>query len=453
MPLGLFPYQEEGARFLASRARAGLLDKPGLGKTCQVIRALDLRGLSRGIIVPPAAVRENWIGEFEKFSYQKRRIVKGQSIHDFVAWSRGHFDVLVASYEMAAKWAPHIAERAEVLDFVVFDEAHYLKSDEAQRTKRLLGDGGDGAGGLAQWALQSWWLTGTPIPNDPLDIFTFLRFNHVMPLNKTAFSRRYFTSRPKTYGTTQRARPEMLPELRALIANNSICRSLDEVGVQLPPVFVTTATVDGDTASVRDLLLAHPGLDTVIRDALLEGRGLSGLDAPHIATLRRLIGEAKALPYAHLLLSELAGGIDKVVVFGHHRQALLTVLDLLWKHGIKAGAVMGETPERDRQAAMQAFQSQADYRVLVCNIRTAGAGLTLTAAAHLDMLETDWAPASNYQAIKRVHRISQTRTVRARMIALARSFDEEISRIVADKTRAVGELEMGGSSDMAMLLS
>jgi hypothetical protein len=79
--------------------------------------------------------------------------------------------------------------------------------------------------------------------------------------------------------------------------------------------------------------------------------------------------------------------------------------------------------------------------------------LTLTAAAHIDMLESDWAPASNYQAIKRVHRITQTRNVRARLITLANSFDVDVQRIVADKTAAVGELEMGMMADMAAMLS
>lgn len=453
MPLALFPYQEEGARFLASRRRAALLDKPGVGKTCQAIRGLDLLGATRGVIVAPAAVRENWRAEFTKFSYQKRAICKGTSIHDFVAWKNGLYDVLVTSYEMAAKWAPHIHEACEPLDFCVFDEAHYMKNDAATRTKALLGEHSDGAGGLLQWAQHAWWLTGTPVPNDPIDIYTFLRFAQVMPLQKTAFSRRYFTSRPKTFGTAQRARADMLPELRALISNNSMCRTIEQAGVQLPPIFVTTTEVDGDTQAVRDMLLQHPGLDQMIRDALLDGRGLSSLDAPHVATLRRIIGEAKALPYAATLLGEIEGGLDKMVVFAHHKQALYTVRDYLWKHNVRAGCIMGETPEKERMAVMAAFQGDPDYKVMLCNIRAAGTGLTLTASCFVDMLESDWAPASNYQAIKRVHRISQTRNVRARLITLANSFDVEVNRIVAEKTVAVGDLDMGETPDMGAMLS
>ena len=123
--------------------------------------------------------------------------------------------------------------------------------------------------------------------------------------------------------------------------------------------------------------------------------------------------------------------------------------DYLWKHGVRAGCIMGETPEKERQAVMTAFQSEPDYKVMLCNIRAAGTGLTLTASAHLDMLESDWAPASNYQAIKRVHRLTQTRSVRARLITLANSFDVQVNKLVAAKTAAVGELDIASSHDAA----
>lgn len=449
MALDIFPYQADGAHFLAARPRAGLLDKPGVGKTAQVVRATDLRGSARGWITCPAVAREHWRGEFDKFGLQKRKVCKGVTIHDFVAWAHGHFDVMVTSYELAARWAQHLHERCEPLDFMVFDEAHYLKNDGAKRSKLLLGPESDGAYGAVQWAQQAWWLTGTPVPNDPIDIFTFLRFQNVMPLNKRDFSRRYFTSRPTTYGSVQRAKPEMAPELRSLIANNSICRTLDEVGVQLPPIFITTYLVDGNTDEVRRALLEHPGLDKAIINALESDKGIAGLDAPHVATLRRLIGEAKAVPYAATLLGELESGLDKIVVFAHHRSTLATVRDYLMKHNIRCCLIDGSTSERDRMAAIANFQADPEMRVVLANIRAAGTALTLTAACHLDMLESDWAPASNYQAIKRVHRLTQTRSVRARLITLANSFDVQVNKLVAAKTAAVGELDIASSHDAA----
>ena len=439
MPLPLFPFQEAGAAFLAANSRAGLFDEPGVGKTAQAIRAMDMRGLARGIVVAPAAVREAWRGEFRKFQRIPRTTLKGVSIHDFVAWANGRWDVLVTSYDMLVKWAPYLDERAEVLDFLVLDEAHYLKDNETARARALLGR--PPSHGLARWAQYAWWLTGTPVPNDPADIYTFMRFAGATQSKRPAFVSHYFSSRPRTYSSTQTPRRDRLPELQRLIGERSMRRRLIDTGVELPAIFLTETLVDGDARAIRDLLLAYPGLDAAIREALEGDRGgLSRLDADHVATLRRLIGEAKAVPYAVYLLEELRGGLDKMVVFGLHRLALLNVRDYLWSHGIGAVLINGDTPEAARQEGMKQFQSDPACRVLIGNIRAAGTGLTLTAAAHVDMLESDWTPAANAQALKRVHRFTQTRTVRARFVTLADSFDQTVNAIVAEKTAKIALL-------------
>jgi SWI/SNF-related matrix-associated actin-dependent regulator of chromatin subfamily A-like protein 1 len=452
MPRELWHYQDVGSRWLAQRPRAGLLDKPRVGKTAQVIRGMDLLGHARGWVVVPAVARENWLREFRNFELQRRRVCKGTSIHDFIAWAHGHYDVLVPSYEMAVRWAPFLHDRCEPLQFMHFDEAHLMKSDGANRTKALLGPGADGDDGALQWAEYSWWITGTPAPNDPMDIFTFLRHQQVMPLGREGFRKRYFYSRAKTYGTAQTARPEMLGELRQLIGNNSICRTLADTAPDLPPMVASQYVVDGNGEEVRRLLLEHPGLDQQIKRALEEGNGLSGLEAPYIATLRRLIGEAKALPYAHAILGELQGGLDKVVIFGHHRSALAVVRDHLTKNNMRGGMITGDTSEREKTAVQDAFASDPEYRFVLANIRAAGVAINLTASAALDMLESDWAPWMNYQALMRVYGQTQKRTVRVRFITLANTFDETVNEIIADKTRACGDLDISPEPDMEGML-
>lgn len=440
MPLPLFPYQEEAAAIMASRDRYGLHDEMGIGKTATSIRAADLTCGVRGIVIAPAMLRENWINEFRKFSVLERRYCKGQNIHDMIAWLRGRYDVLVTSYEQATKWAPDILAAGEVLDFVILDEAHYLKNMDAARSKAILGPDADGIGGLIEYAVNAWHVTGTPMPNDPIDILTFLRFVQAMPLSKTEFVRRYFHSRRKSFGSSQSPKDEMVLELRALIMNNCIRRTMDDVGLQLPPVWLTETVVDGDTQQVMEILREHPGLEDAILSALEHG-GLSFLDAQHIGTLRRLIGEAKAVPYAHMLMDEIRSGAGKRVVFGIHRDALASVRDLLAKHGVGVVLVNGDTPERDRVAAVKAFQEDDSTHVFIGNIRAAGTGLTLVASCELDVLESDWSPAGNAQAIKRVHRIGQTQNVRGRFITLARSFDTVVNRIVAEKTAAIAGID------------
>ena len=160
-----------------------------------------------------------------------------------------------------------------------------------------------------------------------------------------------------------------------------------------------------------------------------------------MAVLRRLLGEAKALPYGRMLLGDLEGGVDKMVVFCAHTRAAEVLKAYLLDHNIQCVLINGATNEAHRQAYMTAFQEDPTVRVLIGNIRAAGVALTLTASCHIDMLESDWSPAANWQALKRVHRLTQTRSVRARFITLADSFDEVVNRIVAEKTERIGALE------------
>jgi SWI/SNF-related matrix-associated actin-dependent regulator 1 of chromatin subfamily A len=447
--LPLLPYQVEGAAWLAPRRRAGLFDEPGLGKTSQCVSLADRRGAMRIIVICPAIAREHWRGEFRKFGRQPRRVLKAANIHDYRAWERGRFDVLLCSYEMAVKWAPLIRENGEVLDLVVLDEAHYLKNSQAKRTHALLGPTSDGVEGLMEWASCGVWVTGTPIPNDPGDIWTFLRFCKVMPLSPKQFQARYFVAHAGAYATRHEPKPEMIAELKALIANNCIKRRLADVGIDLPPIFLTNTLVEGDTSAIRDLLASFPGLDDRIGHALASmaeedfnlARMVDRTDVDHVTVLRRLLGEAKALPYAQMLLGELHGGVDKMVVFCAHTRAAELLKAYLLDHNIQCVLINGATNEAHRQSYMRAFQEDASVRVLIGNIRAAGTALTLTAAAHIDMLESDWSPAANWQALKRVHRLTQTRSVRARFITLADSFDEVVNRIVAEKTERIGLLE------------
>lgn len=231
MPLPLFPYQESGADWIARRERAGLFDEMGIGKTAQIIRALDLRRHKRGVVICPAMLRENWRTEFRKFAHMDRRIIKVQSIHDLVAWQRERFDIALISYDHARTFAPYFHDQAAIFDFMALDESHYLKNLQAKRSAAILGEEGDGDDGIVQYAEQAWPVTGTLMPNDPAECYPFLRFCRAMPLNKSRFVARYFESRLTTYSSRNRAKPDMIPELQALIANNSIRRTQESISI------------------------------------------------------------------------------------------------------------------------------------------------------------------------------------------------------------------------------
>lgn len=436
MALEVFPFQADGAAWLAQRERGGCLDQMGLGKTATAIRTVDLRRLNRGIVICPANLRANWIGEFHKFAQYDRRICRGTTIHDYQAWRKGRFDVLVTSYEMAVRWAHLLRHQGEVLEFCVIDEWHYLKNPDALRTKQILGNDSDGHRGILQIAEQSWVLTGTLMPNDPMDCYSFLKFSRALSLSKGDFRDYFMVER----GTRTRPRPERVGDLQALIANNSIARTEKDVGLELPPIWLTSMLVDGDTQQIRDFLAEYPGLDQSIIEAIAQG-GLSFLDAQHIETLRRLLGEAKAIPYAEIIYDELRTGLDKVVIIAVHRKAMTLIHQYLLQRNIWSVMVHGDTKPKEREQAVHTFQSDKRCRVFVGQMTVVGIGQTLHAAAAIDIFESAWSPGANAQAIFRIRRIGQTRSMKARFITLARTFEETLQKIVIDKTETIAKLD------------
>lgn len=448
MTLPLFGYQGHAADIMATRDRYGLHDEMGIGKTATTIGAINRTLGERGLIICPAMLRENWIKEFKKFSTYDLRICKGKNIHDYIAWSRGRFDVLITSYEQATKWAKDFRKSGEYIDFVAFDEAHYLKNISAGRTMALLGrETEDMYGnhifvddGIVEFAEHAWHVTGTPMANDPLDVYSFLRFARAVDMSSAEFVGYFFEKRVTTYGARHFPKPEMVPTLQALIYNNAIRRTHKDVGMELPPIWLTELLIEGSTVEIEEALAGYPHLEKQIVAALETGN-LKLLDAAHIATVRRLVGKAKAVPYAQMLKSELDMGAGKRVVFCVHVEPLLYVQRYLARYGYKAVVAYGDTHETDRIKAVEDFMNDPNTHVFIGNIRVAGVGLTLTESCEIDMLESDWSPAGNAQAIKRVHRYGQTQDVRARFITLAGSIDVAVNNIVAGKTASIAEIE------------
>jgi SNF2 family DNA or RNA helicase len=439
------PYQITGSDFLVNHParRAALFDEPGVGKTAQTIFAMDKARVRRAVIVAPAGVHKAgvWQGEFKKFASQPRRIIKHRDVNDLKLWLSGRADVLLMSYEAMTKYGPKM--KGDLIDAVVFDEAHYLKGPDSARTLAAYGRDAKGETGLARWGVYNWFLSGTPAPNEVFDIWTWLRYVGGTPLNMAPFKARYFKTRPTTYGETAEIRKEALAELQMAISAYSIRRTAKGVGLDLPPIWYTTVSLDGDTREIAALLRQYPNLEPMIVTALEQG-GLSKLDAPHIATLRRLIAEAKAPAYVELLDHELRNGLDKVVIMGLHTRALSLICDELAKRGHVGIRVDGTvTSDKKRTAGVKAFQEDPEVRFAACNMMAAGVGLTMTAGAALDLFEEAWTPATNAQAIKRVHRYGQTRKVRARFISLANSLDQHVSETNARKTAQITQLEEG----------
>jgi SWI/SNF-related matrix-associated actin-dependent regulator of chromatin subfamily A-like protein 1 len=427
----LFPYQREGAEWLSTRDRACLHDEAGLGKTWTTIHALDLVGAKRGLIICRAMLRQSWMDEHKKRAKTPRRMIKGRTIRDLNAWMKGHFDVLLLSYEMASKWAIHFATLDEILDFVVIDEAHFIRNPMAARTRMILGDHCQGPGGVIQWAEQVFHLTGTPMEKNPADAWACMQMCRVVDMPRGAFENRYVLSPTR----------DDIQDFRQRYHRGALRRTLATVGLQLPDIFYTQQIIEGDTKSIAQFFKDRPNLDSRIIDALDAGN-LSFIDAGHLMTLRRLLAEAKAQPFAaHIIELLESGEIDKCVIMGFHVGALEAIHFKLAAAGLRGYLVNGSTSESLRSEACREFQENPDVKYFVGNSTTAGTGLTLHAAAHIFIFEAEWNPGANEQMVKRIRRIGQRRVQHARFVTLADSFDETLVQILIDKTRSIARLQ------------
>lgn len=431
----LFPYQVEGAKFLATVKRGLLADEMGLGKSAQAIAACDELQAQRVLVICPASLTQNWRREFLRFQSISRYVAEPHK----VTGGKGPL-VNVTSYDRAARDPEWLA--IVEWDVLILDEAHYLKNHKAKRTKAIFGDRCDGEGGLVSRAAHVFCLTGTPTPNNPSELWSMLRAvmpaaierpmknDKLKPMAYWPFVEKFCVTQDTGFGI-KIIKGKNLPELKARIAPFVLRRKKDEVLKDLPPIRFDTLALEGKWPKECDA-------ESWAIAKILDEQGVDGLKAmgPHVAQLRRLTGLAK-VPAAMEWIDEFKlGSDDKLVVFAHHKD----VIGALSEHIDGAVVVDGSTDQRVRQAAVDSFQNDPAIRVFIGQLQAAGTGLTLTAASDALFVESSWTPSENQQAAMRIHRIGQRNACLVRFAMLAGSIDEDIQRAVMRKTTDIARL-------------
>lgn len=435
----LFPYQSEGARWLKDRRLALLADEMGLGKSAQAIRAADFIGANRVCVICPAVARTNWIREFKKFALLQR--------HFNAVFSRGappdHSSSIVISYDLAVHFSP---EHWGKFDVLILDEGHYLKSIKTKRTQQVLGKKG-----YVRNAKKIWVLTGTPAPNHAGELWPLLYTFGFVPEPYDGFVQKYCTSIETAYGRQiTGTRIAAIPELKRILSGVMLRRKTTEVLKDLPKMFFQDLVVDPEPDKIdfefqtdpkfareKEILANAFGGDSDFTpdQAMMLLEGLAG----SISTLRRYVGLKKVGPICDIVGPELTNrDCDKVVLFACHNQVVQGL-----QHNLREFnpvVITGDTPHRQRDENIDAFQNDPDCRVFIGNIQAAGTAITLTAATQGIFVEQDWVPGNNAQAAKRLHRIGQTKPVFIRVASLANSFDEQVSNILMRKARELKEL-------------
>lgn len=495
----LFPHQRAGVAFLATAKRALLADEPGLGKTAQAIRALKAMSDSGeevfpALIVCPNTLKKTWEREFRKWWPDvKTQVIKGTAAKRKKQFAEDS-DVIIINWESLrshSRLAPFgsvaltrcvecgghdekvSTNRCEVhrgelneIDFkaVIADEIHRSKEPKSKQTRALWAATGDADIRFA--------LTGTPIANDVVDLWSILHW--LSPEDwptKTKWIDRYIDTMMNAFGGMMviGVKPHMQEEFNKTV-NPYMRRMLKKTVLPwLPEVVNERRDVEMSTKQkkaydqMRDHMIAE----------LQEGEVLT---APSVLTqtLRLLqfassyaeleVDEKTGEPHATLsdpsckvdaLMSDLKSGDfgdDSVAVCAVSRQLIELLSAALTKAEIPHGLITGAQNEDERQWAIEDFQS-GKIKWILFTAQAGGVGVTLTAARRLIMLQRPWSLVDHKQALDRVHRIGSEihdsiiitdyvteGTIEERVIEVLETKADNFEQIVRDKDKLLSLL-------------
>jgi SWI/SNF-related matrix-associated actin-dependent regulator 1 of chromatin subfamily A len=411
------PFQLTGADFLAGRTRALLADEPGVGKTAQVVLACQQLGARTVRVVCPAVGTEHWKREFARWW-------KGDSPRPVLE---------ITSYDHARVIAK-MAGRITMVDVLVLDECHYAKNPSAARTLAVFGKGG-----LGWFAKRIWALSGTPAPNNVSELWPMLRAYGATKMDFEAFKMRF--CHVDQLGKVRGSRASAMPELRGILKPYTLRRKkidvLPELGaIDIQPWFVTPSAQFvsyelGEQARKEEAEL-RKAIENKTPDDLLAF--LAGHQ--EFATVRRYNALLKVPAVFEQVMFEIEGGLlDKVVIYGYHKEPLDILARLFNKHDdVGAVVIHGGTQQKDRDALIQEWKSPGGPRVMLASIIAAGVVLDFTEAHQGIMIDMDWVPGNNKQAMERMHRHGQQYPVSIR-VANGSPVDEIINDVVARKTK------------------
>ena len=439
LPPFLRPYQAQGVKWLRHLCESGchglLADEMGLGKTLQVLSLLDIRGSGDkpNLIVCPASVVPVWRHEVARFfPHMKVEVLKAG--HDF-AEHKGPA-LWLASYTQLRRHKP-ILEKVE-FGYAVLDEAQFIKNPEAKATQAC----------LRLRSRHRIALTGTPLENRPLDLWTLYRF--LMP--GLLGPRKAFETESLRNPAAQR------DQLRKQIAPFILRRTKREVAKELPnKVEMELVCPLTDMQREEYARLAREGVGALGQDLAAAARERPLTLLTLLTRLRQACCDPALLPWmdtpvensgklnvlAERLEEVIAGG-HKVVIFSQFVSLLRRARSLIESKfpGLPIWELTGQT--LDREKPVDGFQTSTGAGIMLVSLRAGGTGITLLAADYVFLLDPWWNPAVEDQAIDRVHRLGQDRTVFVyRMIATG-TIEERIQRLKAEKRtlfdRVVGDL-------------
>ena len=372
----LFPHQQEAKLFLLSRRRAILADQPRVGKTLPTAAAA-LENLP-ALIVCPAIAKTVWESAFARLAPNVSvNVVNGKREASQV----NSADVTIINYDVLQYGITNV-DRYNTL---VLDECHRIKNPKAQRTKAAM---------LAMKKVDHVYaLSGTPIPNRPIELWPILHGLGIYRGGWFDFAARYAKMWSAPWGLDTSGASN-LPELKAMMKPHVLRRKKEDIfkDYKEPQVSLITFDLPNDKREQSfdaDALVANP-------NALLAFEGL--------AEIMREAGMRK-VKAASEFIDDLLQSNEPVVVFAHHKDVVAELEKLLMVH--KPVTVVGDTTRLKRDMAIEAFQA-GKTNCIIGNIAAMSEGVDLSAADTIVFVECTWSTSALEQASSRVENINKS---------------------------------------------
>jgi SNF2 family DNA or RNA helicase len=435
-----FKHQLEGIGLLRTNRYFGFFDEPGCGKSKVIVDGTNQLFADRAnnltVVVCPNTVKATWSnpvwGQVATHTPSTFpipvmvRIDAGKRLPDALALKayKGIRPVwIVVNYEalrsdVLQQWL------MQVLQFLspstlVLDESTRIKNRTALQTKAVMR--------ISLCAGRRYILTGTPITNNPLDLYSQINFlsKDILKFPSfVAFRNRY----AEMGGYSVGGRPvevvgwKNLDELRTKISKFSRVVSKEEALPDLPSKLYARIEVpltkeqEKAYKQMREYAIAEfPGtVDRAMAPiALTKLLRLSQITAGHL-TVSDGFGQSeiknfKENPKVNVVL-DLLQEHERLVVFGMFIAEIQQLEQALMDADISHGSIYGETPNTEREFIQGQYQA-GHLRVVICQVVTGGIGITLTRGHAACFLTNPYSYEARRQAEDRLHRPGQTHNV------------------------------------------
>ncbi len=441
-------YQKRGVSWLQYLERLGLngclADDMGLGKTIQVIAQLVDEKESNPkvpstLLIAPTSVVGNWRKEIEKFAPHLQTLVHHGSSRikdekEFIA-ATSNYDVIITSFTLARK--DEKLFKSVTWQRIVLDEAQNIKNPQAAQTKAV----------LKLQAKHRLALTGTPVENRLLDLWSIFNFLNPGYLGKEAQFRKSFEipiqkENDKVKSTTLKKLVEPFI-LRRVKTDKQVIKDLPDKVEHKQYCNLTKEQASLYEAVVKDI-------ERQLEEA--EGIQRKGLILSTLMKLKQVCNHpaqflqdsSEFLPERSHKLERLAEMIEEVNAEG---ESLLIFtqfteigdnLERYLKQTLHYNTyyLHGGTNRNKREKMITEFQdAETEPSVFILSLKAGGVGITLTKANHVFHFDRWWNPAVEDQATDRAFRIGQNKNVFVHKFVTLGTLEERIDQMIEDKKK------------------